>query len=58
MSKKSLFLGGITLIGLIIGIVTRHYAVWTLGALAVGYVFTFWLPRAWSAWQHRQQRKE
>ncbi|WP_156488028.1 hypothetical protein [Schleiferilactobacillus harbinensis] len=55
MNKKSLFLGGITLIGLIIGILTRHYALWTLGALALGYVFTFWLPRLWTAWQHRRQ---
>jgi hypothetical protein len=55
LNKKSLFLGGITLIGLIIGIITRHYALWTLGALALGYVFTFWLPRLWTVWQHRRQ---
>ncbi|MCI1892331.1 hypothetical protein [Schleiferilactobacillus perolens] len=56
MNKKSLVLGGTTLVGLIIGIVTRHYALWTITGLAVGYIVTFWWPWALELLRNRKQR--
>ncbi|KRL10770.1 hypothetical protein FD09_GL000916 [Schleiferilactobacillus perolens DSM 12744] len=56
LNKKSLVLGGTTLVGLIIGIITRHYALWTITGLAVGYIVTFWWPWALELLRNRKQR--